>query len=219
MRPDEFLTLLKEQRASAILRTDDSDNARQAMNAAIEGGFRIIEFTFSVPNVLDLIREFSQREGIIVGAGTIITPREAEQAVEAGAKFLVSPVVSEEVIKKAGDLGVAMMPGCATPTEMLRAHQLGAQLQKLFPGQATGAAWVKQTLGPLPFLKIVPTSGVTLENAAEFLHAGSFALGFVNSLFVPEEIAMGRFDLIRERAVAMLKAVQQVQLRPPTGVW
>jgi 2-dehydro-3-deoxyphosphogluconate aldolase/(4S)-4-hydroxy-2-oxoglutarate aldolase len=81
-------------------------------------------------------------------------------------------------------------------------------LQKLFPGQATGAAWVKQTLGPLPFLNIVPTSGVTLDNAADFLKAGSFAVGFVNSLFDPEEIAGGRFDVIQERAAAMLDAVR-----------
>lgn len=207
MTPDEFLTVFKEQRASAILRTDDTDNARKAMNAAIDGGFRVIEFTFSIPGVVDLIREFSAREGIIVGAGTIITPYEAAQAIEAGARFLVAPVVGEDVIKTASEMNVAMMPGCATPTEMLRAHRLGAQLQKLFPAQATGAAWVKQTLGPLPFLNIVPTSGVTLDNAAEFLKAGSFAVGFVNSLFDPEEIAAGRFDVIRERAAAMLEAV------------
>lgn len=208
MNPNEFLTVFEEQRASAILRTNDTDNARKAMNAAIEGGFRVVEFTFSIPNALDLIREFSEREGIIVGAGTIITPGEAEQAVEAGARFLVSPVVDEDVIEAAWQLGVAMMPGCSTPTEMLHAHRLGAQLQKLFPGQATGAAWVKQTLGPLPFLNIVPTSGVTLDNAAEFLKAGSFAVGFVNSLFEPEEIAAGRFDVIQERAAAMLEAVR-----------
>lgn len=207
MNPDEFLSAFKGCRASAILRTNDSDNARQAMNAAVEGGFRVIEFTFSIPNVLDLIREFSAREDLIVGAGTIVTREEAAEAVEAGARFLVSPVVDEEVIAAAGELGVAMMPGCATPTEMLRAHRSGARLQKLFPGQSTGPAWVKQTLGPLPFLNIVPTSGVDLENAADYLKAGSFAVGFVNSLFVPEEIAAGRFDVIRERAAAMLEAV------------
>lgn len=210
MNPNEFLTVFKEQRASAILRTNDTDNARKAMNAAIDGGFRVVEFTFSIPNALDLIREFSEREGIVVGAGTIITPDEAAQAVEAGAKFLVAPVVGEDVIKAASQLGVAMMPGCSTPTEMLHARQLGAQLQKLFPGQATGAAWVKQTLGPLPFLNIVPTSGVTLDNAADFLKAGSFAVGFVNSLFEPDEIAAGRFDVIQERAAAMLEAVRGV---------
>ena len=207
MNPADFLAEFKKERASAILRANDTDNARKAMNAAVDGGFRIVEFTYSIPNVLDLIREFSEREGLIVGAGTVVTREEAEQAAEAGASFLVSPVVDAEVIKAAGELGVAMMPGCATPTEMLQAHRLGAQLQKLFPGQALGPMWVKQTLGPLPFLNIVPTSGVDLENAADYLKVGSFAVGFVNSLFAPEEIAAERFDVIRERAAAMIQAV------------
>jgi 2-keto-3-deoxy-6-phosphogluconate aldolase len=102
-----------------------------------------------------------------------------------------------------------MMPGCATPTEMLRAHRTGAPLQKLFPGQATGPAWVKQTLGPLPFLRIVPTSGVTLDNAADYLAAGAWAVGFVNSLFDPADIAEGRFDAIQQRAARMIQAVSQ----------
>ena len=207
MKPAEFLAEFKQARASAILRTNETENARKAMNAAVEGGFRIIEFTYSIPKVLDLIREFSQREGLIVGAGTVMTREEAEMAAEAGASFLVSPVVDEAVIKAAGELGVAMMPGCATPTEMLHAHRLGAQLQKLFPGQPAGPIWVKQTLGPLPFLNIVPTSGVDLENAADYLKVGSFAVGFVNSLFAPEEIIAGRFDVIKERAAAMIQAV------------
>lgn len=207
MNPADFLTEFRNERASAILRTNDTDNARKAMNAAVEGGFRIVEFTYSIPHVLELIREFSERDGVIVGAGTVVTPEEAAKAVEAGARFLVSPVVDEAVIKAAGDLGVAMMPGCATPTEMLRAHRLGAPLQKLFPGQASGPMWVKQTLGPLPFLNIVPTSGVDIENAVHYLRVGSFAVGFVNSLFAPEEIAAGRFDVIRERAAAMIQAV------------
>ncbi len=102
-----------------------------------------------------------------------------------------------------------MMPGCSTPTEMLRAHQAGAPLQKLFPQQGIGPAWVKQTLGPLPLLKIVPTAGVTLQTAAEYLRAGSFAVGFVNSLFDPADIADENWPAITERAAQMRRAVQQ----------
>jgi 2-dehydro-3-deoxyphosphogluconate aldolase/(4S)-4-hydroxy-2-oxoglutarate aldolase len=118
-------------------------------------------------------------------------------------------VVDESVIRAAQDLGVAMMPGCATPTEMLRAHRAGAPLEKLFPGQSLGPAWVQQTLGPLPFLKIVPTSGVTLDNAADYLAAGAWAVGFVNSLFDPEDIAAGRFEAIERRAAMMIEAVSR----------
>jgi Entner-Doudoroff aldolase len=203
----DFVEAYHQHRASAILRTDRTDAARRAMRAAVEGGFRIVEFTLTVPDAVELIREFAADERLIVGAGTVLSDDAAAEAVAAGARFLVSPVVDESVIRAARSLGVAMMPGCMTPTEMLRAHRAGAPLQKLFPGQATGPAWVKQTLGPLPFLRIVPTSGVTLENAADYLAAGAWAVGFVNSLFDPADIAHGRFDAIRQRAVRMIEAV------------
>jgi Entner-Doudoroff aldolase len=208
MTPLEFVRQLGKVKASAILRTHDSDAARKAMEAAIRGGFEVLEFTFSIPDVLELIQEFSRKDGIVVGAGTVLTSEQARQAVEAGARFLVSPVVDEAVIQAAQELDVAMMPGCATPTEMLKAHRLGAPLQKLFPGQAMGPVYVRQILGPLPCLRIVPTSGVTLENASDYLQAGSFAVGFVNSLFEPDDIASGRFELIEERARRMMGAVE-----------
>jgi len=205
--PDDFVGQFKTRRASAILRTHDQSAARHAMNAAIKGGFRIVEFTLSIPDVMELIEEFAARGDLIVGAGTVLTTQDAADAVRAGAKFLVSPVVDEAVIDEASALGVAVMPGCATPTEMLRAHRAGAPLQKLFPAQAIGPAWVKQTLGPLPFLNIVPTSGVTLDNAADYLRAGAFAVGFVNSLFDPGDIADENWQAIEDRAARMLQSV------------
>lgn len=209
MPPEIFLNTYHQARASAILRTDDQDAARKAMEAAVRGGFTVIEFTLTIPGAMQLIHEFSEQDGLVVGAGTVLTCDEARAAVDAGASFLVSPVVDEAVITEAGQLGVAVMPGCSTPTEMLAAYRAGAQLQKLFPAPGTGPAWVKQTLGPLPFLKIVPTSGVTLENATAYLQAGAFAVGFVASLFQASDIRAGNFDRIEERARAMLKAVQE----------
>jgi 2-dehydro-3-deoxyphosphogluconate aldolase/(4S)-4-hydroxy-2-oxoglutarate aldolase len=217
MRPEQFLKRLADARASAIVRTDSKEQARLGMEAAVRGGFRIGEFTLTVPGALELIREFSRRDGLIVGAGTVLTPDDARRAVDSGAAFLVSPVLDEAVIAEAHRLGVAMMPGCATPTEMLRAHRAGAHLQKLFPAPGTGPAWVAQTLAPLPFLRIVPTSGVTLENAPAYLAAGAFAVGFVNSLFDPADLAAGRFDAVEDRARAMLQAVLAApRLSPPT---
>jgi Entner-Doudoroff aldolase len=177
------------------------------MTAAIRGGFRIAEFTLSIPNAFALIGEFAGEGDVIVGAGTVLTAEDAAEAVRVGAQFLVSPVVDEAVIDQAKALGVAIMPGCSTPTEMLRAHRAGAPLQKLFPEQAIGPKWVQQTLGPLPFLKIVPTSGVTRDNAAEYLRAGAFAVGFVNSLFDPNDIADENWPAIEKRAAKMLRSV------------
>jgi len=208
MSPEQFLKLFRQHRASAILRTDNTDAARQAMQAAVAGGFRVVEFTLSIPAALDLVERFAARDDLVVGVGTVLSEEDARAAVAAGAQFLVSPVVDEAVIEAARSLGVAVMPGCSTPSEMLRAHRAGAQLQKLFPAPGSGPTWVKQTLGPLPFLRIVPTSGVALENATDYLAAGAFAVGFVNTLFDPADLAAGRFDRIGQRAAAMLARVQ-----------
>ena len=207
MQPDEFVQFFGAQKASAILRTTIEDAAAPAMEAALKAGFKVIEFTLTTPGALDLIGEFSRRDGIVVGAGTVLTPQEARATVEAGAQLLVSPVVDPAVIETAAGLGVAMMPGTHTPTEMLEAHRAGAQLQKLFPAPGIGPAYVHACLGPMPFLRIVPTSGVDESNAAAYLEAGSFAVGFVAPLFDPQDMAAGRFDRIEQRGRALLAAV------------
>ena len=143
-----------------------------------------------------------------MGAGTVLTVEQAREAVAAGARFLVSPVCDVEVIEVAAELGVAIMPGCFTPTEMLRAHRAGAPLVKLFPSPGTGPSFVRACLGPLPFLKIVPTSGVTGENAAEYLAAGAHAVGFVAPLFHPSDIESEQYDKIEERGRALLAATR-----------
>lgn len=206
VQPDEFVEFLGKQRASAILRTDRAEAAGPAMEAAIRGGFRVCEFTMTVPGACELIREFAGREEIVVGAGTVLTVEEAGRAVDAGARFLVSPVTDEVVIREAARLGVAVMPGTHTPTEMLRAHHAGAPLQKLFPAPGIGPAYVKACLGPMPFLRLVPTSGVDAGNARAWLDAGAFAVGFVAPLFDPGDLERGDFDAIEERARELLRA-------------
>ena len=208
MTPGQFVEQFGQEGASAILRTDNQEKAALAMEAAIRGGFRIIEFTLTVPGVYELVREFSRRPGLVVGTGTVLDEEDAQKSVDAGARFLVSPVVDEVVIAAANELGVASMPGTHTPTEMLRAHRAGAQLCKLFPAPAGGPGWVKSVLGPLPDLKIVPTNGVDESNIAQWKAAGVFAMGFVAPLFVPEDIAAGRWDEIDARAGRMIAAVQ-----------
>ena len=206
MTPDSFVELFGREKASAILRCNDQEKAALAMEAAIRGGFRIIEFTLTIPGVYDLVQDFSRREGLVVGTGTVMDEAEAQKSVEAGACFLVSPVVDDVVISAARELGVASMPGTHTPTEMLRAHRAGAQLCKLFPAPAGGPAWVRSVLGPMPYLKIVPTNGVDEHNAGEWIAAGVFAMGFVAPLFVAQDIEAGRWDAIEARAQKCLTA-------------
>lgn len=206
MKPNDFVAFFGTQRVSAILRTPIAEAAAPAMEAALNGGFRVIEFTLTTPGALSLIERFAQREGIAVGAGTVLTRQDARSAVEAGATFLVSPVVDEAVIEAAHELDVAVMPGTHTPTEMLRAHRAGAQLQKLFPAPGLGPAYVKACLGPLPFLRIVPTNGVGREDAPDWLDAGAFALGFVAPLFDAADIEQGSYDRIEQRARQLVDA-------------
>ena len=205
---DDFLAELQRQRATAILRTSSQAVAAAAMEAAVRGGFRHLEFTLTTPGALELVTEFSRRPDLVVGAGTVITVENAKGAVRAGARFLVSPVMDEEVVRAAIDLGAVAIPGCHTPTELLRAHRAGAALQKLFPAPAGGPDYVRSVLAPMPFLRILPTNGVTADNAAAWLAAGAVAVGFVTSLFPAEDLAAGRFDRVEERAREMLAAVR-----------
>ena len=209
MTPSDFVEYFGQAKASAILRTDSADAAIGAMEAAVRGGFRICEFTLTIPGVFDIIGEFSRRyPEVIVGAGTVLTPEEAQQAVEAGAQFLVSPVTDTAVIGAATALGVACMPGTHTATEMLTAYRAGAQLQKLFPAPGIGPDYVKACLGPMPFLKIVPTHGVNRDNARAWLDAGAYAIGFVAPLFDPTLVSERRFDELEQRARELLAALQ-----------
>lgn len=208
MTPDAFVELFGKEKGSAILRTDSQEKAALAMDAAIRGGFRIIEFTLTIPGVFELIRDFSGREGLVVGAGTVMSSEDAYKSFEAGARFLVSPVVDEDMIVAANELGVASMPGTNTPTEMLRAHRAGAQLCKLFPAPGLGPAWVRSVLGPMPYLKIVPTNGVDHLNAGDWIKAGAYAAGFVAPLFTPDAVARGDWDAIERRAGECLAAVR-----------
>ena len=208
MTPESFVQRLGREKASAILRTDSQEKAALAMEAAMRGGFTILEFTLTIPGAYELVQDFSKRDGVVVGTGTVMTPEDVRNSVDAGARFVVAPVVDETVIEAATDLGVASMPGTHTPSEMLRAHRAGADLCKLFPAAAGGPVWVKSVLGPMPYLKIVPTNGVDEHNAADWIRAGCFATGFVAPLFVADDIANNRWDEIEARAARCIAAVQ-----------
>lgn len=213
MTPGDFVSLLRQERSSAILRANDAEAGRRAMEAAVRGGFRVVEFTLTTPRALELVAEFARRPDLVVGAGTVLSVAQAREAVGAGARFLVSPVADEAIIAEARTLGVAILPGTFTPTEMWKAHQLGAPLVKLFPAPGTGPTYVRQIVGPFPMLKIVPTAGVDASNAAAYLEAGAWAVGFVSSLFAAEDLAEGRFDRIEERARQLRTAAAAARIR------
>jgi 2-dehydro-3-deoxyphosphogluconate aldolase/(4S)-4-hydroxy-2-oxoglutarate aldolase len=206
---DSVLERFAAERCSAILRTPHKEAVEPAMRAAVDAGFRIVEFTLNTPGALQHIKAFAEDDRLLVGAGTVLSIEDAEQAVAAGARFLVSPVIDTEVVQWCAQRGLVSIPGVATPTEALMAWRAGAPLQKVFPGPPGGPSWVHMVRGPMPFLRLFPTSGVELGNVAEYLAAGAYGVGFVNTLFDPGWLAAGRFENVRERAEQLLAAVRE----------
>ena len=201
------LNAFAQYRCSAILRTNDRDVVRPALEAAIAGGFRIVEVTMTTPDCLEHISALAERHGLVIGAGTVLTVDDAKEAMAAGARFLVSPVTDPQVITFCRQHDLVSVPGTFTPTEMMTAHRAGADIVKLFPAPANGPDFLRAVRGPLPFLRVFPTSGVTEQNAAAWLDAGAFGLGFVATLFDAEDLQLRRFDAIRERAVLLVAKV------------
>jgi 2-dehydro-3-deoxyphosphogluconate aldolase/(4S)-4-hydroxy-2-oxoglutarate aldolase len=215
MAPDAFVRVLGRHRTTAIVRTDDARLAADAMEAALAGGVRIVEFTLTTPGALELVAEFSERtlpevdgiERTIVGAGTVLRTDEVERAAQAGASFVVSPVLDVEIVRAAIAANVAVLPGVHTPTEMLAAWRAGAPLCKLFPAPAGGPEWLRSVLAPLPWLKVVPTNGVVLENARAWLDAGAWALGLTGDVFRREWLASRDVGAIAARVRAIRDTV------------
>lgn len=205
---EAVLNDIREARAIAILRANDHAIARGALEAAIRGGFRALEITLSTPGAVEIIADLSRDDRLLIGAGTVLTVEQARAVSQAGARFLVSPVLDIEVVAEATRLGRVMIPGCATPTELWKAHRAGAALQKLFPSPAGGPTWLRAVMAPMPFLRVIPTNGVEVENAAEWLSAGAFAVGCVRSLFPADLLAARAWDDIEGRARSLLAAVR-----------
>jgi 2-dehydro-3-deoxyphosphogluconate aldolase/(4S)-4-hydroxy-2-oxoglutarate aldolase len=205
---EAVLNTIREARAIAILRCNDHSIARNALAAAVRGGFRALEVTLSTPGAVELIADVARDTRLLVGAGTVLTVEQARAAKQAGARFLVSPVLDVEVVAEASRLGCVMIPGCATPTELWKAHRAGTPLQKLFPAPAGGPTWLRSVLAPMPFLRVIPTNGVEADNASEWLAAGALAVGCVRSVFQPDLLAAHAWDAIEARARTLLAAVR-----------
>jgi 2-dehydro-3-deoxyphosphogluconate aldolase/(4S)-4-hydroxy-2-oxoglutarate aldolase len=172
----------------------------------------------TVPNAVALIAELSQSmDGVIIGAGTVINAKMADDVITAGARFVVSPVLRPEVIDACRARDVAVVPGCFSPTEILTGWELGADIVKVFPSTALGPGYCRDLRGPLPQVKLMPTGGVTRENAGDWIRAGAVAVGVGTALVDPKAVAAGRFDLIVDEARAFVEVVRSA--RGGVGVW
>lgn len=195
--------------AVAVIRMPSAEDAFRAIEALHQGGVSSIEVTLTTPDALHLIERTTRElgDGVLVGAGSVLNAESARRSVEAGARYVVSPVFKEDVVAEAHRLGVPAIPGAFTPTEILRAHEAGADLVKLFPADTLGPAFLKGVLGPMPFLRIIPTGGVTPYNVGDWLHAGAVAVGLGNALADPRLAAAGDFAALADRARTVARGV------------
>jgi len=180
---------LKEVLADGIfvcVRMGATDPVVDACRAAVSGGLTVLEITLTTPGATDAIRELSRDPGVIVGAGTVLTPEDVRAACRAGARFVMSPVYDPGVVDEAHLLDLLAVPGAATPKEILAAHRHGASLVKVFPSGALGGPdYLRALNGPLPNVPLVPTSGPSADNLGEYLDAGAVALGVGRDIFPP----------------------------------
>ena len=206
------MAALQETRCTGVVRHGCHETAKGAADAVIRGGFKSIEFTLSIPGALELISEYSKKPGLLIGVGTVLTVEQAEAAVRHGAHYVVLPALELSVVKWCAARNVVCMCGVSTPSEMWAAYKAGAHVAKVFPGAAGGPAFVRACKGPMPFLKIIPTTGATYENCAEYIEAGAWGIGFTGVLFVPDDMNNKRFDAIEARALKFAAKVRG----PPT---
>ena len=205
---DEVMKTVLQHRACAVLRTMHEGKAELAMDAAVKGGFKLAEFTLTTPGCLDAVSNFAKRTDVLTGCGTVLNVDDAKKAMDAGSRFIVSPVLIPEVVEWCKENNIVCMPGCQTPTELHYAYTLGAPIQKLFPGVAGGPAWVKAVSSALPHLRINPTSGCDLETCQDYLRNGASSVGFVAPAFDQDKIKNGDWDGIAATAKALTDAVK-----------
>jgi 2-dehydro-3-deoxyphosphogluconate aldolase / (4S)-4-hydroxy-2-oxoglutarate aldolase len=197
----------------AVVRSPDSQQLVEVAEALAGGGVTVIEITMTVPGALDVVRQVRKALGdrILLGAGTILDAETARAALLAGAEFLVAPTVNRDVIRLCRRYGKLVMPGAFTPTEILTAWEAGADIVKVFPAEVVGPAFFKALRGPLPQVRLMPTGGVDLNTAADFLRAGACCLGVGGQLVEPRAVAERNFDRIRDLARQYVNLVGQVR--------
>jgi 2-dehydro-3-deoxyphosphogluconate aldolase / (4S)-4-hydroxy-2-oxoglutarate aldolase len=194
----------------AVIRMKEPEKLRAVVDALAEGGVRALEVTMTVPRAIEMIGQLAPTlpPGFLLGAGTVLDAETARLAILAGAQFVVGPVFRPEVVTMCHRYDVAVMPGCFTPTEILAAWEAGADIVKVFPATALGPGFFKDVRGPLPQVKLMPTGGVTLDNAGDWIKAGAVAVGVGTALLDAKAIASGSYDVITANARRIVANVQ-----------
>ncbi len=210
MERQRILDRILSEKLIPVVRVERPEQAMEVARALLEGGSHIVEITMTVPGALQVIKELSQSlpRDVHIGAGTVLNPKMASDAVDAGARFLVSPSLNLDVIRLAHESQVLVIPGAMTPTEILSAWEAGAELVKVFPaGPLGGPHYIRAIRAPFPDIRLVPTGGVSPENAREYILAGAAAVGMGGELVDKRWVREGAFHRIRESTRRVLQAL------------
>lgn len=197
---------LRDATVIAIFRTQKAEHAIEAAAAAARAGFEALEVTMNTPDATDALVELARRGDAIVGAGTILAPEQVKEAYDAGAEFVVTPVVLPEVVEAAHELSIPVCLGASTPTEIFRARQAGADWVKVFPGESLGGPdYIADVLGPLNGTPILVTGGLTAANYLGYLDAGAELVGFAGTIFDADVAADGDYEELERRALEVTR--------------
>jgi 2-dehydro-3-deoxyphosphogluconate aldolase/(4S)-4-hydroxy-2-oxoglutarate aldolase len=216
MNKSEVIQWIKETGVIPVVRAASADEAMRAIDAIKEGGISVLEITMTVPGAVRVIEEVARRYGsaVLIGAGTVLDAETARACVLAGAQFVVSPAINLETIALCRRYSVAVMPGALTPTEVVQAWTAGADFVKVFPCDALGGAkYLKSLKAPLPQIELLPTGGVSLKTAADFIKAGASALGVGSDLVDSKALREGQASLITERARQFIEVVREARMK------
>jgi len=210
MKREEIVEKIIESKVVAIIRMDKSDKVISVAEAMIEGGIVSLEITMTTPNALQIIKELSDNYGsnVLIGVGSIVDAVTAIKAIEAGAKYIISPIFKKEILEASHKLDIPAIPGCYTPTEIYTAQEAGADIVKVFPADQLGTSYIKAIKAPMPQLKVMPTGGVTLTNAGDWINAGACAVAVGSNLMDKKAIHENNFGKIIANAGLIIENIK-----------
>ena len=207
-----ILQKVTTEKAVAVIRMSDSAKLMKVAEALMEGGLSILEITMTTPNALKVIEEATKTfdSGMTIGVGSVLDAETARLAINAGAQYVVSPIFKPEIIHTSHRYDVPAMPGCFSPSAILEAHEQGADIVKVFPADVLGMAFFKAIKAPMPHLNLMPTGGVSLTNAGEWIKAGACAVGIGSALLEKQAIDEGNWNKLKENARLLRSTLDQV---------
>ncbi len=213
MNAIETIKKIIDNKVVAVVRLADASKLINVSEAIYKGGVISIEITMTVPNAIEMIKEANKEIGYYmnIGVGSVLDAETAKKAIDAGAMYVVSPIFKKEIVEIAKKNDVAVMPGAFTPTEIKSAFESGADIVKVFPADVVGMSFFKSVLAPMPHLKLMPTGGVTLANAVEWLNAGACAVGVGTALLDKKAIETNNYIQLTENARVLMESIKSIE--------